>query len=436
MTTGWPPPPRRIAPPAHRHPRWLRALGPGLITGAADDDPSGIATYSQAGAKFGYGLLWSLMVSLPLMIAVQEAAARIGAATGEGLARVTGKVYSRAVLVAVVQLVFGANVINIAADIAAVAASVRLLLPVGEQVAAVGFVIFVVVLEVYVGYHLYAKFLKAFAVALLSYVATAFIVAEPWGELLKATVLPQIEFSTPMLFMLVAILGTTISPYMFFWQAAEEVEEIEDAERDGRASRSLRELRVDNATGMLVSQLGAWFMMVTTATVLHGKGVTEIKTAADAARALEPLVQSFPDAGVYAKGLFAFGVVGMGLLGVPVLAGSAAYAVSEAFGWREGLNRRPSEAGAFYGVLVLATSLGLALTLTGLDPIQLLIYAAAINGIVSVPLIFLIGRIARDPRIMGSRASGRLSRVMLALTFALVAASVVALFWSLLSPGG
>lgn len=414
-----------------QHPRWLRRIGPGLITGAADDDPSGIATYSQAGAAFGYGLLWTLTLCLPLMMAVQEAAARIGSATGQGLARVTAQVYSRKVLAAVVMLVFTANVINIAADIAAVAASIDLLLPVNIEVTATLFALLVVVLEVFIGYHTYAKFLKVLAIALLSYVATALLVTEPWGEIFAATLWPQFEFNSTYILMIVAVLGTTISPYMFFWQAAEEMEEIEDAERDGRDHRSLRDLRIDNAFGMTVSQVGSWFMMVTTATVLHAKGVTDIATAADAARALEPLVQSFPNSGAWAQGIFAFGVIGMGLLGIPVLAGSAAYAVSEAFGWREGLDRKPREAVAFYSVLALATLLGLALTLTGLDPMRLLIDAAVINGVVSVPLIFLISRIARDPMIMGSRASGRLSRAMMWVTFLVVSASVLVLGWSL-----
>lgn len=407
------------------HPRWLKAIGPGLITGAADDDPSGIATYSQAGAAFGYGQLWTLTLCLPLMIAVQEAAARIGAVTGQGLAKVTSQVYSRSILMMVVLLVFSANVINIAADVAAVAASVQLLLPVPEAVTAVAFVALVVCLEVFIGYHHYARILKVLAVSLLSYVATALLVAEPWREIVYNTFVPHIEFTAAYAAMLVAILGTTISPYMFFWQAAEEVEEIEDAERDGRSHRSLRTLRIDNAVGMTISQVGSWFMMVTTGTVLHFNGVTNIETAADAAAALEPLVSSFPNAGTIAKAIFAIGIIGMGLLGIPVLAGSASYAVAEAFGWEEGLARKPSDARAFYGILIVAMLLGLGLTLFGFDPIHLLIFAAVINGVVSIPLILLIGRLARDPMVMGSLASGRLSRVMLLVTLVVVSLAVL-----------
>lgn len=414
------------------HPRWLKAIGPGLITGAADDDPSGIATYSQAGAAFGYGQLWTLTLCLPLMMAVQEAAARIGAVTGQGLAKVTGQVYSRSILYIVVLLVFCANVINIAADVAAVAASIQLLIPVPQALTAVFFVAIVICLEVFIGYHQYARILKVLAVALLSYVATALLVAEPWADIFHSTFVPHIEFTPAYAAMLVAILGTTISPYMFFWQAAEEVEEIEDAERDGRNHRSLRTLRIDNAVGMTISQVGSWFMMVTTGTVLHFNGVTNIETAADAAAALEPLVSSFPNAGTAAKVIFAIGIIGMGLLGIPVLAGSASYAVAEAFDWDEGLARRPSDARAFYGVLIAAMLIGLGLTLVGFDPIHLLIFAAVINGVVSIPLILLIGRLARDPLVMGSLASGRLSRVMLLVTLVVVSLAVLTMFATML----
>ena len=416
---------------AHRkRPGWLRVLGPGLVTGAADDDPSGIATYSQAGAAFGYGQLWTLTLCLPLMMAVQEASARIGLVTGQGLAQVTALRYSRKVLFAVVMLVVVANTINIAADIAAVGASLQLLIPLPISLLCVLFTVVVVLLEVFVGYHQYARFLKLLALALLSYVATALLVYEPWLEILRATFIPQIQFTTAYLYVIVGILGTTISPYMFFWQAAEEVEEREYADRMHEARRTIAELRTDNALGMGISQAGSWFMMVTTATVLHAHGVTNIATTADAARALEPLVQTFPHAGTWAKLIFAFGVVGMGLLGIPVLAGSASYAVSEALGWREGLEKKPAEAKGFYAVIVASIAIGLAITLLGIDPMRSLIFAAVLNGIVAVPLVFLIGHIARNRDIMGHLASGRLSRFMLAATFVVMAACAVALFAS------
>ncbi len=415
-----------------KHPSWLRILGPGLITGAADDDPSGIATYSQAGAAFGYGQLWTLTLCLPLMMAVQEAAARIGLVTGQGLAQVTARRYSRKVLVAVVALVVVANIINIAADIAAVGASLQLLVPLPLPLLSVLFTLVVLVLQVFIGYHQYAKFLKLLALALLAYVATALMVREPWGEILTATLVPRLQFDTAYLYVIVGILGTTISPYMFFWQAAEEVEEREYADKMHVRRRTLRQLRMDNAIGMGVSQLGSWFMMVTTATVLHANGVTNIATAADAARALEPLVQTFPHAGTWAKVIFALGVVGMGMLGIPVLAGSASYAVSEAFGWDKGLQKKPHEAKGFYAIIVVAIALGLGVTLVGIDPMKSLVFAAVLNGVVAVPLVLLIGRIASDRKVMHAHASGRLSRMMLLATFVVMAVCALALFASLL----
>ncbi len=415
-----------------KHPSWLRILGPGLITGAADDDPSGIATYSQAGAAFGYGQLWTLTLCLPLMMAVQEAAARIGLVTGQGLAQVTARRYSRKVLVAVVALVVVANIINIAADIAAVGASLQLLVPLPLPLLSVLFTLVVLVLQVFIGYHQYAKFLKLLALALLAYVATALMVREPWGEILTATLVPRLQFDTAYLYVIVGILGTTISPYMFFWQAAEEVEEREYADKMHVRRRTLRQLRMDNAIGMGVSQLGSWFMMVTTATVLHANGVTNITTAADAARALEPLVQTFPHAGTWAKVIFALGVVGMGMLGIPVLAGSASYAVSEAFGWDKGLQKKPHEAKGFYAIIVVAIALGLGVTLVGIDPMKSLVFAAVLNGVVAVPLVLLIGRIASDRKVMHAHASGRLSRMMLLATFVVMAVCALALFASLL----
>ena len=398
-----------------RHPRWLRILGPGLITGAADDDPSGIATYSQAGAAFGYGQLWTIALCLPLMIAVQEAAARIGASTGKGLAKVTSEHFSRKVLYGVVGLILFANVINIGADIAAVSAALQLLVNIPKYIIATAFTVLVVSLMTFTNYHVYARILKVFALALLSYVITAVIVAEPWREIGRATFIPQFQWTFEYWYVIVGILGTTISPYMFFWQAAEEVEEIEFANRDHQEQRTLSDIRWDTSTGMIISQLGSWFMMITTATVLHTNGITNIGTAADAAKALEPF------AGTFAKEVFAFGVVGMGLLGIPVLAGSASYAVSEVFGWTEGLDRKAKEAKGFYGVIAGATLVGFSLTLMNFNPIQALIFAAVVNGLVAVPLVFLIGKISNNQSIMGSFTGGRLSRFFLWLTFTVMA---------------
>ena len=424
--------PENIAPHGVRHPRWLRVLGPGLITGAADDDPSGIATYSQAGAAFGYGQLWTLSLCLPLMIAVQEAAARIGNVTGKGLARLTGEFFSRRILIAVVALVAFANTLNIGADIAAVGASLNLLIPLPIPLLSSIFTIGMLALIIAIPYHRYARILKVFAIALIAYAITALMVAEPWHEIARATLIPQLQWSREYWYVIVGVLGTTISPYMFFWQAAEEVEEREYADSHHERRRTLRQIRVDTSVGMLISQLGSWFMMLTTATVLHNKGVTNIGTAADAAKALEPLVHTFPHAGMLAKAIFALGVIGMGLLGIPVLAGSASYAVSELFNWPEGLERKASEARRFYAVIVAATAIGLLLTLIGLDPIKSLLLAAVVNGFVAVPLVFLVRRISTDRRIMGEHAGSRLSRSVLTVAFVVMSLCALALVVSLL----
>lgn len=411
----------------------MRVLGPGLITGAADDDPSGIATYSQAGAAFGYGQLWTLSLCLPLMIAVQEACARIGAVTGHGLARVTADNYSKKVLYTAVSLVVVANTINIGADIAAVGSAIQLVVPAPVLITPALFTGGVLLLEIFVGYHKYAKFLKLLSLALLAYVATALIVAEPWSEILRATIVPQIQNTREYWYVIVGILGTTISPYMFFWQAAEEAEERELADVEHKARRSIKEIRQDNAAGMVISQLGSWFMMLTTATVLHANGVTNIATASDAAAALEPLVKSFSHSGEIAKVIFAIGVIGMGMLGIPVLAGSASYAVSEAFRWPGGLEKKAREARGFYGVLVASTLVGLIMTFIGVDPMKALIFAAVVNGIVAVPLIFLILTISRNSSIMGNLVGGKLSRIVLPIAFMVMLSCALALMMTFIN---
>lgn len=419
--------PKTFADRKKFHPKWMRVLGPGLITGAADDDPSGIATYSQAGAAFGYGQLWTLSLCLPLMIAVQEACARIGSITGHGLARVTADNYSKKILYSAVSLVVIANTINIGADIAAVGSAIQLVFPAPILITPALFTAGVLLLEIFVGYHKYAKFLKVLSLALLAYVATALIVAEPWGEVLRATVVPQIQNTREYWYVIVGILGTTISPYMFFWQAAEEAEERELADHEHAARRSIKDIRQDTSAGMIISQLGSWFMMLTTATVLHANGVTNIATASDAAAALEPLVHTFPHSGEIAKVIFAIGVIGMGMLGIPVLAGSASYAVSEAMRWPGGLEKKAREARGFYGVLVASTVVGLLMTFLGIDPMKALIFAAVVNGIVAVPLIFLILTISRNTDIMGEYVGGKLSRIMLPIAFVVMLSCAMAL---------
>ncbi len=397
--------------------RLMRWLGPGLITGAADDDPSGIATYSQAGAAYGFGQLWTIVLCLPLMIAVQEACARIGSATSQGLVKVTSRVYSKKILFLVVALVVIANVINIGADFAAVGASLNLLIPLPIWLLSTIFMLIVLALEIFIGYHTYAKFLKFLALSLISYVVVALMVTSNWLAVLKATFIPQLEWSSAYWYVIVAILGTTISPYMFFWQTAEEVEETKYAHHQEKSPRGIREIRQDTSVGMSISQIGSWFMIITAAVVLHENGVVNIGTAADAAKALEPLVEGFPHAGTIAKSLFAIGVIGMGLLGIPVLAGSVAYAVSDAFNWREGLDYKLKEAKQFYGVIIFSTVAGWLITLLGIDPIKSLVFAAVINGLVAVPLIFLISRISRNREVMGELAGRGLSRTMLNIAF-------------------
>lgn len=413
--------------------RFFRVLGPGLITGAADDDPSGIATYSQAGATYGFGQLWSITLCLPLMIAVQETCARIGSVTGKGLVKVTSELYSRKILYCVVSLVVVANVINIGADIAAVGAALNLLIPLPIFALSTIFTIVVLLLEIFVGYHAYSKFLKILALSLLAYVFTAVIVQPNWSEVIKSLLIPKITWETNYWYVLVALLGTTISPYMFFWQATEEVEEIKYAEKSGTERRTLKMIRRDNSIGMTISQLASFFMIVTTAVVLHGKGIGEIKSAADAASALEPLVTSFPNAGLYAKLLFAIGIIGMGLLAIPVLAGSISYAISDTRSWNQGLDNKFSQAKQFYGVIIIATALGWLINVIGIDPIQALIFAAVINGLVSIPLIFLISRISKNKEVMGENIGGLLSHIMLMAAFVITLLAGVFLFASLLN---
>lgn len=414
--------------------RFLKVFGPGLITGAADDDPSGIATYAQAGARFGYGQLWTSLYQIPLLLAVQEASARIGSITGKGLAGVIGEHYSRTVLIGIVLLVAVANTINIGADIGAVAESARLVVDLPFWIFALLTTLVVVGLEVLVSYRRYAKVLKWLVLALLSYPATAFMVSVSWSAVFRATLIPHIEFTFGFLFLVTGVFGTSISPYMFFWQASQEIEEENllglPAGEKGEPElpgNFIRDMRVDTAVGMVSAELVQWFIIITTGSVLSSHGLTSINTAADAARALEPLVSSFPNAGQVARDLFAAGVVGLGLLGIPVLAGSAAYALAEAFRWQEGLSRRFSEARGFYGIIMVSTVLGLLLNFIGIDPIKALVFAAVFNGLAAVPLLFLLGRINADADILGVHRGGALSRSLVWLTFGVMGLSAIAL---------
>jgi NRAMP (natural resistance-associated macrophage protein)-like metal ion transporter len=404
----------------------LGILGPGLVTGAADDDPSGITTYSQTGAQFGYGQLWTALWMLPLVIGVQEACGRIGNITGKGLARNIKDHYGLRTLRLLVVLLVAANVINIGADIGAIGGAAALIIPVPPVVLMVVFTAGILALEIAVSYRRYAKVLKWLTVSLLAYPITAFLVHEPWGTILRATFVPHIEFSAAFFFVITAVVGTTITPYMFFWQTSQEVEE--NTVRKTR--RSLRDLRTDNAIGMFFSQAVAWFIIIVAATVLHTAHVTTISTAADAAKALEPLVHTFPHAGLIAQGLFAIGIVSLGMLAIPVMAGSTSYALSEARGKKEGLDLKPREGRYFYGVIAASMLIGFCLNFIGVNPIRFLVFAAAFNGVAAIPLIWFIDRIAADPTTMGAAKSGRLSRVVLLLTFLGMAGAVVAMIIS------
>ncbi len=421
----------------HHFGRLLRILGPGLVTGAADDDPSGIATYSQAGAMFGYAFLWAFPVMYPLLLSVQESCARIGAINGKGLAAVIKDHYGKKMLYVAVFLVVAANTINIGADLGAMAATTKLVLPGSYSFYAIFFALVIVLLEVTTPYKKYAKILKWLAITLFAYPITAFIIKESWGEILSATIHPKLSFSFDQLYILVGMIGTTISPYLFFWDTSEIVEEEyakhrinKDGDVPKITKRFLRNIRLDNIVGMTLASVSAWFIVVACASVLFKNGTQEITTAADAARALEPLVSGFPNAGLIAKLIFSIGIIGLGLLAVPVLAGSSSYAISEAFGWREGFHRKFKKARGFYFVIILATLVGLVINFLGIDPIKALVFTAVFNGISSIPLLFMIRKIGNNEAIMGQYKNGPLSNAMVSLSFGVVSISMIVLLFS------
>lgn len=380
----------------------LKKLGPGLITGAADDDPSGIATYSQAGAQFGHGLLWSVLLTFPLMVGIQVVSARIGRVTGHGLAANMRLHYPRWLLYCLVFLLVAANTINIAADLGAMAAALKLIAGGPAHLYVVAFALGSLALQVFIPFPSYAPILKWLTLTLFAYVGTVFLVEVPWGQVAHNTLLPHLSFEPAYLVTLVAVFGTTISPYLFFWQASQEVEEQRAAPDQEplivapqQARRSLRRITFDTWIGMGFSNLVAFFIMLTTAVTLHVHGVTDIQTSAQAAEALRPI------AGEHAFALFAAGIVGTGLLAIPVLAGSAAYAVAETFEWRIGLGLRLAEARGFYAILVAATLIGVAMNFSGVDPIKALIWSAVINGVISVPVMVVMMLMAARTEVMG-----------------------------------
>lgn len=381
---------------------FLRIVGPGLVTGASDDDPSGIATYSQVGAEFGYGMLWTMLASYPLMAAIQEICARIGRVTGCGIAANLRKSYSHWVLYSIVGLVLVANIFNLGADIGAMASAAQLVLPGPVAIYIVFFALVSLLLQLFVPYTSYVKYLKWLTLSLFAYVATAFFVRVPWSEVLRQTIYPRMSFGGSALVALIAVLGTTISPYLFIWQASQEVEEVKNhhgqkalRHAPWQAMRQFGRIRADTYLGMGFSNLVAFFIILTTAATLHAHGVRDVNTSAQAAQALQPL------AGRWAFLLFVCGIVGTGLLAVPVLAGSAAYAVAEAFKWKSSLESKPSDAIGFYSTITLATGIGLVLNFTGIDAIKALFWAAVLNGLTAAPLMAVIVLMASNPAVMG-----------------------------------
>ena len=408
-----------------KRPPLLQVLGPGLITGASDDDPSGIATYSQAGAQFGYQLGWTLLFSWPLMCAVQEISARIGRVTGRGIAGNLKRRYPVAPVYAVVLLLTAANIVNIGADIGAMGAALALMVGGHPALYVVGFAAVTVALEVFVRYSRYVSVLKWLTLSLFLYVGVALISDVPWASVGADLLLPKPALSRDYLTMVVAILGTTISPYLFFWQAEQEVEEIEEHDAakplnaaPEQAEAAFARIRIDTYIGMGLSNLVALAILISAAATLNAHGVTDIQTSSQAAEALRPI------AGPYAFLAFALGIIGTGLLALPVLAGSAAYAVSETMGWRAGLARKPGRAVEFYTAIALATGLGAALNFTPLDPFKALFWSAVINGVVAVPVMVMMMLLASGAAMgrfkisAGLKAMGWLATLVMAVASA------------------
>lgn len=414
----------------------FRLLGPGLVTGAADDDPSGIATYSQAGAQFGFGLLWTVFLTTPFMIAIQLVSAHIGRVTGKGIAANAKQFYPLPLVLVPVGLLVVANTINIAADLVAMGEALYLVIGGLKHEHALIFAASSVLLQVFVPYHRYAPILKSLTLVLFFYVAVAFTIEIPWGQVLVGTVLPTISPNSDYLLLVVAVLGTTISPYLFFWQASQEIEEMHSERARPRlplkiltrgGGTELTRMTIDTTVGMLFSNIIAYFIIVATASTLHAHGITQIQTAAQAAEALRPI------AGGFAFLLFALGIIGTGLLAIPVLAGSAAYAVAEVFGWPSTLEAKFPEAIGFYAIILAATIIGFAMGFLSINPIQLLVWTAVINGIVAVPIMVVMMLIVTNRKAMGRfQARPTLAWGGWGAT-ALMGVTVAALIWSLLA---
>ena len=386
----------------------LARIGPGLITGVADDDPSGIATYSQAGAQFGLNMLWTMPLAFPLMAAIQSMCARIGRVTGKGLAANIKTTFPPFVLYSVVALLLIANTLNIAADVAAMGEVAELITGVNRHLMTAFFVFGTVLLQVFIPYHHYVNFLKWLTISLLAYAAVLFTVHVPWGDVMKHTFLPTFIFNADSAAVIVGVFGTTISPYLFFWQASEEVEDMHTKKatlpllnNKRVAGKELRRIGWDTWSGMFYSNITAYFIILATAVTLHVSGITDINSAAQAASALRPL------AGDFAFLLFALGILGVGLIGVPVLAGSGAYALSEVLNWNTGLERKVSDAQGFYSIIVVSVFLGLAIQYTPISPMKALFWSAVINGVIAVPLMVVVILLVSKKSVMGKFTASR-----------------------------
>lgn len=422
----------RLVDRSRRLRRGVHDLGPGLVTGVADDDPSGIATYTVAGSTYGYRLLWMSLVTFPMNFAVQSLCARIGIVTGRGLASVIRDRYGRRWLAPVVALLLVANIVNIGADLVAISASIELVSGIPAMLLLAPISIGIVLTEIFIPYAIFARYLKVLTLVVFAYVICAFVASPDWRAVLTSTVVPRVALDSAMIATVVAILGTTISPYLFFWQVAQEVEEEREhnvfasIHSSGRMDSLLRAARLDVGLGMMLANVGFYFVVLTAAATLHAAGMTDVQTAAEAAAALEPL------AGRASSLIFALGIIGTGLLAIPVLAGSAAYATAEFFDWPEGLSQRFRRAPQFYGVIAIATLVGAVLGFAGVSEIRALVVAAIVNGLIAPPLLVAVMLLARDPEVLGDYTAGRGLIAVGWLTTLAMALAAIAFFIAML----
>jgi NRAMP (natural resistance-associated macrophage protein)-like metal ion transporter len=432
----------------------FKSLGPGVITGAADVDPATIGTYSQAGTQFGFGMLWLALFQYPMMAIIQEMCARIGLVTGSGLGAVIREKYSRKIAFIIASLILVANTINIGADIGIMAASIKLLVPqIPTLITIVSFIAFILASEILISYRTYVKILTYLTLSLLSYVVTATIVSGNLEHLLVATVIPHFEVTPGFTMMFIAIFGATLTPYAFFWQASQEAEEdiakgkVNEISEDSKvcsssitasrivklpkiSKKEVKMMRLDTAIGMAFSQIIMWAIITTTAGSLHAHNITDIQTGDQAAKALQLLVKTFPNAGEISKAIFAVGIIGTGLLAIPVMAGSSAYVLSDVFGWKQGLNKKFSQAKAFYFVIAASTIIGLWINFSTVDPIKALVYTSVINGLVAPPVIVAIISVANDKMILKGNVNSKLQNIIAWLTVVIMAVSIVIFLFS------